>query len=133
MTKEITRHDLTETLVHVDSDHPAHKGMYKTLELLSIDGPDGPVFFVVEGCAKSDSLETVTRNHRYYYEEHTCPTNVLNAEIFVHCGDTDPHGIFRHHASTWLTAEYLSAKSNGHGDEYLCRLFPQMTRQEPTD
>jgi hypothetical protein len=35
-------------------------------------------------------------NKRYFYEEHTCPTNYLGVEMVVDLndGDTDPHGIF---------------------------------------
>ena len=33
---------------------------------------------------------------RYYYEEHTCPTNYLRAEMVIEADtmDDDPHGIF---------------------------------------
>lgn len=35
-------------------------------------------------------------NKRYYYEEHTCPTNVLpNIEYLLDGDNTDPHGIWQ--------------------------------------
>lgn len=34
---------------------------------------------------------------KYFYDEHTCPTNwVRNIERFTEKGDTDPHGVFQY-------------------------------------
>ncbi len=34
-------------------------------------------------------------SQRYYYEEHTCPSNFLGVEkVMDDSGDEDPHGIF---------------------------------------
>ncbi len=34
-------------------------------------------------------------HERHYYEEHTCPTNVLkDTEDLIFEGDADPHGLF---------------------------------------
>jgi ribosomal protein L37AE/L43A len=43
--------------------------------------------------------ELSAEDERYYYEQHTCPTNYLqNVEMVINLadGDTDPHGIFKY-------------------------------------
>jgi len=36
-------------------------------------------------------------HRRYFYEEHTCPTNFVRVKQFLIDGDDDPHGIFEFH------------------------------------
>lgn len=52
------------------------------------------VLLVVEGMYFNGDFDP--ENKRYFYEEHTCPTNYLGVEMVVDLndGDTDPHGIF---------------------------------------
>lgn len=118
----------SDLLVHVDSTHKHHKDMYKTLELLKYeDVICGEVFFVVEGCAEFESLEEVEKHHQYFYEEHTCPLNFIKGvEIIVNKGDADPHGLFTHVATVWMTEEYLELKEKHQHEKYLTRIFPQM-------
>lgn len=41
--------------------------------------------------------EETADNKRYYYEEHTCPTNFMRGvERIIYDGDFDPHGIFKY-------------------------------------
>lgn len=52
------------------------------------------VMLVVKGMYFDGELNL--ENERYFYEEHTCPTNYLGVEMVIDTddGDTDPHGIF---------------------------------------
>lgn len=62
-----------------------------TFVLLKIEPQEKPVFFVVKG------LQIGTReegHERYYYEEHSCPTNYVRCEAIISESDSDPHGIF---------------------------------------
>jgi hypothetical protein len=60
-------------------------------DLIRIDPQEYPIYLVVNAFAPDDP-ETA----QYWYEEGTCPTNVLRGEVHlvVTEGDTDPHGIF---------------------------------------
>lgn len=40
--------------------------------------------------------EETAEHNRYYYEEHTCPTNFMSVERIIYNGDYDPHGIFKY-------------------------------------
>ena len=70
----------------------------RSLALLKFDGKDGPVYFVMDhdryhppGGPESD--EANQESQRYYFEEHSCPTNWLKECVAViKDGDCDPHG-----------------------------------------
>jgi len=50
------------------------------------------ILFVIMGRAYNGE-----HNDKYFYEEHTCPVNLLNDGIEVYDGDIeDPHGIFEY-------------------------------------
>lgn len=58
-----------------------------------------PVIFKLHawkyGHSSKDSPEEFVEHQRYYYEEHTCPTNCLSStEKLIFNGDEDPHGLF---------------------------------------
>ena len=66
-----------------------------------------PVTLKVQGVRftgeEADSDADRAERDRYYYEEHTCPTNFLGhpvLEVLDDDGDQDPHGIF-----TWVKTE----------------------------
>lgn len=69
-----------------------------SVALLKFDGKDGSVFFVMkhDRYRSNGSVETDADNQehqRYFFEEHSCPTNWLRECIAViEAGDTDPHG-----------------------------------------
>jgi|SRR6185437_4520994 len=55
----------------------------------------GNILLAVKGMYFNGELDV--DNSRYFYEEHTCPTNYLkDVEMVIDLknGDTDPHGIF---------------------------------------
>ena len=106
-------------LVHVDSTHEFHRGMYKTLDLLKIETITGPVFFIVEGCSK---MESDALNMRYFYEEHTCPTNFCRVEAIFTPTDNDPHEVFEYVRSVWMPKRYIEDSNR---DAILRELFPE--------
>src|SRR6266481_2059156 len=45
--------------------------------------------------SQADSLEDYREHERYFYDEHTCPTNwTRNIVEIIFKGDRDPHGVF---------------------------------------
>lgn len=75
----------------------------KTLVLLKLaERTKKPIHIVVEGRmfvpVGKEAYEVISEQQgrdKYYYNEHTCPVNYLDAHIAVN-GDTDPHGVFKH-------------------------------------
>lgn len=109
-------------MVRTDSTHPAHADLRKTLNLLKIEGKDGPIYFVVEGLSQWPMTLTEMKNHaEYFYEEHTCPTNFIRIPMISHAGDCDPHGVFEFVDAVWMMDEYQEDD-----DEYLIEVFPQL-------
>lgn len=112
-----------QVMVPVESKHSAHSDMFQTLNLLAIDTGDGVAYFVVEGCAKFCPNDELQEQNRYFYEEHTCPTNFIRVPLISFKGDHDPHGLFRFVRSIWMTDAYKSAV-----DEvaYLVSVFEEL-------
>ena len=88
----------------------------ETLNLLRLDPGDKPLYCVVKGLRFSDAGED--QGAGYYYEEHTCPTNVTQSILtFIQEDDADPHGIFRYvdrvdeKESDWDTRVGLTAEA----------------------
>ena len=68
---------------------PTEKRCEQVLFLLRMR--NNPKFMLIDrGIAWDGNLS----NSVYYYEEHTCPSNVLNCEEVIADGEIDPHGIF---------------------------------------
>lgn len=103
--------------------NPVHGDMRKTLVLLKIDGRDGPIYFVVEGLSTwPTTLPELLEQARYFYEEHTCPTNFIRVPMISEAGDHDPHGVFEFVDAVWMMDEY----NEDGADEYLVEVFPQL-------
>jgi len=67
-----------------------------TLTLLRF--PDRPdAYLVVAGTRKAS--DPPGENQRYFYDEHTCPTNYLDIEAIWDGANDDPHGIFAYVAT----------------------------------
>jgi len=70
---------------------------------LRVEGSEPPVRFVAVGMAwgpadNSTPPEGVTvEGQRYFYEEHTCPSNLLDssAHAVAQGQELDPHGVFK--------------------------------------
>jgi len=66
---------------------------HRTLALLVFRG-EVTFAFIYRGCAWSEHLKDGRPDSRYFYEEHTCPTNLFPCEEIVVDGEMDPHGCF---------------------------------------
>jgi len=73
--------------------------MQEGLVLLRLQRPEGPLYLVVhdryfppleEGETENDRFD----RKRFYYEEHTCPTNYIPIYDILAPEDVDPHGAF---------------------------------------
>lgn len=126
--------------VMVHCGNPAHPNLYKTLVLLKIESVTGPVWFVVEGVANypiDPEYSSLLDSQRYFYDEHSCPTNYVQAAMISHDGDHDPHGVFDLVDIVWMTTEFLGGKKipiegNGYGDdEWIVAAFPQLAEARP--
>jgi hypothetical protein len=63
---------------------------------------------------KDDSEETYDDHHKFYYNEHTCPTNYLSGVVEIIEGDSnDPHGVFEFVRE--LSAEEQTKMEEEHG------------------
>jgi hypothetical protein len=75
----------------------ANKRKVETSVLLKIPPKQHSIYFLVRGMRfEPDERSTDEQygGHRYFYEEHTCPTNWLHhVEEIQFNGDTDPHGL----------------------------------------
>jgi hypothetical protein len=110
-------------MVPANSTHPAHQKMRKTLVLLKIDTKEEPVYFVIEGLAEWPmTAADLCDKERFFYEEHTCPTNFIRIPMICQGGDTDPHGVFEFVDAVWMMDEYDSEEAS----EYLAEVFPQL-------
>jgi hypothetical protein len=67
-------------------------------------------------------FDEAIEHHRYFYEEHTCPTNWLQDVVEVEVdGDCDPHGLARYVSSQHVLAAVDICQNCGHtfSDGYL--------------
>lgn len=56
---------------------------------------DGPIHVVVHGMEFADDGINFEKGHKYFYEEHTCPSSILRDVEDVWFGeDKDAHGVF---------------------------------------
>jgi hypothetical protein len=69
----------------------------RTTVILQIPPQTDPIVFEVQGWEYSDiggTAEEKREHTRYYYEEHTCPTNWFRDVKKISIGDDDdPHGL----------------------------------------
>jgi hypothetical protein len=102
----------------------------RTLVLLKLEPQDKPVFFVVNHLrfplAQSDFTED--ESARYFFEEHSCPTNFIPCTRIISEGDTDPHGLFSYVAQVDRPADLDSTREDG--ESYWKPHFPQPFTEE---
>ncbi len=68
----------------------------KTLDLLMLEPHDKPIYFVMAGKRYHANPGDEYDGKRYFYEEHSCPTNwICNTVMISVDGDTDPHGFLK--------------------------------------
>ena len=81
-----------------------HPDRIDTLVALELDPADmdGPLLLIVRGMRFQRAVtpeygDAEDDRAQYYYEEHTCPTNILDrVEVVIDGDDPDPHGLFRY-------------------------------------
>lgn len=83
--------------VEVTRENDGAPSFSRSMALLRFDGKSGPVFFVMDHnryhSAPGESDEENQSHQRYFFEEHSCPTNWLRECVCViQNDDTDPHG-----------------------------------------
>lgn len=114
-------------MVRTESSHEFHANLRKTLVLLRIETKDAPIYFVVEGLSEwPKALDEMRESARYFYEEHTCPTNFIRIPLIAYAGNTDPHGLFAFVDAVWMMDEYTATKKDGEEKYYLAEVFPQL-------
>jgi hypothetical protein len=79
----------------------------------------------VEGCRHND-VEDSEDSTRFFYEEHSCPTNHVRCETIISEGDPDPHGIF-----TFVRRIDRPETLENCGDHQFLELFPECQRLAP--
>lgn len=66
----------------------------KTIDVLVLPPMTLPVYFVVEGM-RFELEGREEDDQRFFYEEHSCPTNWLQPEMVYYDGNADPHGLIK--------------------------------------
>lgn len=95
----------------------------RTLVLLRLDRGDGsPLWFITEGMV-FDGKPINPERDRYYYEEHSCPTNYVHCCTIVDGEDADPHGVFKYVATVPRPSDFDDVDRDY---EELRKLFPQL-------
>jgi hypothetical protein len=104
-----------------------------SLALLKFDGKDGPVFFIMKHDryrSSEDETDAEIQGHqRYFYEDHSCPTNWLRECVAViEDGDADPHGFL-----DFVRAVDVSVNFDEDDDSQWPILFPEAFAGETID
>jgi len=109
------------------------KTFLRSMALLKLDGKDGPVYFVIdhrrycEGAGETD--EEMRSHQRYFFEEHSCPTNWLrDCAAVIQDGDCDPHGFL-----DFVRAVDVQEDFDADSDEQWPILFPEAFTGETID
>lgn len=111
--------------VEITKDADNHRTFTRSMALLKFEGRDGTVFFVFDhnrykdGTVESD--EENQSHQRYFFEEHSCPTNWLNECVAViEDGDCDPHGFLK-----FVRAVDVPDNFDEDDDQHWPILFPE--------
>lgn len=104
---------------------PGKQQRTRSMALLKFDGREAPVYFVFDhGQYDSGRLETEAERQehcRYFFEEHSCPTNWLeNCVAVIDRGDCDPHGFL-----TFVRFVDVPQDFDESDDEQWPLLFPE--------
>jgi hypothetical protein len=132
---------MTNTPAGQDPSHPIEKGdsatvalanaagreeFSRSLALLRFEGKDGPVFFVMDHgryhpFGTPDTDEKNQHHQRYFFEEHSCPTNWLKECVMViKDGDCDPHGFLSFVRAVDVPEDFDTGE-----DDKVAALFPE--------
>lgn len=103
--------------------------------LLEFPPSDKPVRFLLSGTRfrylkDTDSPEEAENSVRFFYEEHSCPTNWLGeVEMVIFDGDADPHGFLRYVRHVENPA--LPGQMDCERDSALLEMFPEVMDNTP--
>lgn len=91
--------------------------------LLKLEGAAKPLFFVMEERYGKPDEDDYQGHRRYFYEEHSCPTNWLgHCVAIIEAGDRDPHGFLSFVRSVPIPAD-CQVDHNGEPDWEV--IFPE--------
>jgi len=100
---------------------PTGRRCDRTLALLCIE--DYPAFkFIARGVRWDHDSD----GHSYFFEEHTCPVNLLHCVEIFHKGESDPHGVFK------LITEMRITGPGSDSEEAVTKLLTDMAEAETT-
>lgn len=108
---------------------PVDSHTIRTFVLLELSPQKGSVYFVVEGMrfiGRGGSTDQAEHD-RFFYEEHSCPTNFIRCERIIADGNTDPHGLFDY-VST-IDKPKMEDDECVRLDPFWQKLFPQTARE----
>lgn len=93
------------------------KMLVRTLDHLVLPPQTRPVHFLVEGMDFVDAKgnRRTAEEKRFFYEEHSCPTNYVRCEVIAVDGDRDPHGLFKYVGTSDLPKDYDADEDYGDG------------------
>lgn len=105
--------------------------MTHRLVCLKFEAADRRVFFVLKQKKYPFQEGSTPENFRYYYEEHSCPTNWFHDIVAViEGGDADPHGFLKFVATAEIPEGFdpkHPGADNGIGEaEIWAKFFPQI-------
>lgn len=97
----------------------------RSMALLKFEGKDGPVFFVMDHNRYRESEDQTEEQNqssqRFFFEEHSCPTNWLRECVAViEDGDADPHGFL-----DFVRAVDVPLDFDADDDDQWAMLFPE--------
>ena len=87
---------------------PTGRRCDRTLALLRVRGVPH-LMFIYSGCAWDGDL---SGHAYYYYNQHTCPSNLMQCEEIIDSGEVDPHGVFEFVAEHFVTGPKGRPKDN---------------------
>ncbi len=106
---------------------PNESRRIQILTLLEYPPSDKPLRFLLAGHRYESKRDKSRRDSRFFYEEHSCPTNWIGeSEMIAFDGDTDPHGFLR-----YVREVDRPDLPDNDGDAALRQLFPEMESQTP--
>jgi len=100
--------------------------------LVKLEPQKRPVYFVLaltdysHHGARGIGTDEFEESHRYWLEEHTCPTNFMAGEVIVNQGDLDPHGLFTYVRSV----KAVEVPKSPNDEAFWCEMFPEIKDDE---
>lgn len=99
--------------VEITKAEGSKQSFSRSMALLKFDGKDGPVFFVMDHNryhnGENETDEQFQEHTRFFFEEHSCPTNWIGECVAViQDDDPDPHGFLKFVRAVDVPQDFLS-------------------------